>query len=426
MKPHFLENLKHIHFLKNQSLSFLTTLLLISITSFAQTATLKGVVLDEFNTPVAGANIACDGTGTQSNKNGVYELSIIANKEVAVIVSHISFKNVQFTIKLDENQEYELNPVLKTDIEQISEVVISGRERKVVEGITILDPETIRTTPSANAGVEGLLKSLPGVSSNNELSTQYSVRGGNYDENLVYVNEIEVYRPFLVRSGQQEGLSFLNTDLVRSVDFSAGGFQAKYGDKLSSVLDITYKRPTRIGATTDLSLLGGSVSAEGISKNKKIAAIMGVRYRDNSLLVESKNTETNFRPRFADVQTYISYTITDKFELGFLGNVALNTYDYEPISQQVNFGTLQTVQALTVQYQGQEKDRYETYFGAFKGTYRPNDDLTLKLIASGYHTQEQEHYDILAAYSLGSVNTDIGSEGVGEVEFSRGIGSQNK
>ncbi len=410
--------------MKNQSLLFLTILLFISITSISQTATLKGVVLDEFNTPVSGANISCDGTGTQSNKNGVYEISIIANKEVSVTVSHISFKNIQFTIKLDENQEYELNPILKPDIEQISEVVISGRERKVVEGITTLDPETIRTTPSANAGVEGLLKSLPGVSSNNELSTQYSVRGGNYDENLVYVNEIEVYRPFLVRSGQQEGLSFLNTDLVRSVDFSAGGFQAKYGDKLSSVLDITYKRPTRLGATADLSLLGGSISAEGISKNKKIAAIMGVRYRDNSLLVESKNTETNFRPRFADVQTYISYNITDKFELGFLGNIALNTYDYEPISQQVNFGTLQTVQALTVQYQGQEKDRYETYFGAFKGTYSPNEFLTLKLIASGYHTKEQEHYDILAAYSLGSVNTDIGSDGVGEVEFSRGIGSQ--
>ncbi len=382
------------------------------------------MVLDENNKPVQGANITYNNSGSQSDKNGVYQLSIPANEEIRVTISHIGLKNVQFVIKLEENQEYELNPVLKTTVEQISEVVISGRERKIVEGITTLDPETIRTTPSANAGVEGLLKSLPGVSSNNELSTQYAVRGGNFDENLVYVNEIEVYRPFLIRSGQQEGLSFVNTDLVRNVDFSAGGFQAKYGDKLSSVLDITYKRPTRLGATADMSFLGGSVSAGGITKNKKLAGVVGVRYRDNSLLVDARNTETNFRPRFADIQTYLSYNLTDKFELGFLGNLAINTYDYEPLTEQVNFGTLQTTQALIVRYQGQEKDRYDTYFGALKGTYRANEKLTLKLIASGYHTQEQEHFDILTFYALGTVNTDIGSENVGEVEFSEGVGSQ--
>jgi hypothetical protein len=410
--------------LKPNFFPLLILLILISISSSAQTATLKGVILNENNIPIQGANISYNDSGTQSDKNGVYQLSIPANQEITIHISHISLKNVQFVINLEENQEYEFNPVLKTDVEQIGEVIISGRERKIVEGITTLDPETIRITPSANAGVEGLLKSLPGVSSNNELSTQYAVRGGNYDENLVYVNEIEVYRPFLVRSGQQEGLSFVNTDMVRNVDFSAGGFQAKYGDKLSSVLDITYKRPTRLGATANLSLLGGSVSAKGISKNKKLAAIVGVRYRDNSLLVDAKNTETNFQPRFADVQTYLSYNFSSKFELGFLSNLALNTYDYEPLTEQVNFGTLQTVQALTVRYDGQEKDRYETYFGALKGTYRANDNLTLKLIASGYHTQEQEHYDIFAAYALGTVNTDIGSENLGEVEFSEGIGSQ--
>ncbi len=410
--------------MKNRFFLFLITSILFSYSSSAQNAILKGVVLDENNTPVQGANITFNNSGTQSNKNGVYELSIPANKEIQVVISHIALKSLQFTIKLEENQEYELNPVLKTNVEQISTVVISGRERKIVEGITTLDPETIRTTPSANAGVEGLLKSLPGVSSNNELSTQYSVRGGNYDENLVYVNEIEVYRPFLIRSGQQEGLSFVNTDLVRNVDFSAGGFQAKYGDRLSSVLDITYKRPTRIGATADLSLLGGSISAGGISKNKKLSGIVGIRYRDNSLLVNARNTETNFQPLFADIQTYLSYNVSDKFELGFLGNLAINKYDYQPLREQVNFGTLQTVQALIVSYQGQEEDQYDTYFGALKGTYRPNDNLTLKLIASGYQTQEQEYYDILAAYALGTVNTDIGSEDLGEVEFAEGVGSQ--
>ncbi len=405
--------------------SFLSIfILLVSYTTTAQNATLKGVILDQNNTPIQGANITYNDAGTQSDQNGVYQLIIPANKDIEVKISHISLKDIQFVINLEENQEYELNPILKTDVEQISEVVISGRERKTVEGITILDPETIRTTPSANAGVEGLLKSLPGVSSNNELSTQYSVRGGNFDENLVYVNEIEVYRPFLIRSGQQEGLSFVNTDLVRNVDFSAGGFQAKYGDKLSSVLDITYKRATRLSATADLSLLGASVSAGGVTKNKKLAGIIGLRYRDNSLLVDARNTETNFQPRFADVQTYLSYNINSKFELGFLGNLAINRYDYEPLSEQVNFGTLQTVQALTVLYDGQENDQYDTYFGALKGTYKPNENLTLKFIASAYHTQEQEHYDIFAAYALGTVNTDIGSENLGEVEFSEGVGSQ--
>ncbi|MEW7292781.1 TonB-dependent receptor [Aquimarina sp. 2304DJ70-9] len=411
--------------MKNKTLLLFTVFItIISFSSVAQTATLKGVILGEDNFPIQGANITYNTQGTESDENGVYQLSIPANQEVEIIISHLGLKDVQFKINLEEDQEYELNPVLKTNVEQISEVVISGRERKVVEGITTLDPETIRTTPSANAGVEGLLKSLPGVSSNNELSTQYSVRGGNFDENLVYVNEIEVYRPFLIRSGQQEGLSFVNTDLVRNVDFSAGGFQSKYGDKLSSVLDITYKRPTRLGTTANLSLLGGSLSAEGISKNKKLAAIVGVRYRDNSLLVDARNTETNFQPRFADVQTYISYNITNKFELGFLGNLAINTYDYEPLREQVNFGTLQNAQALTVVYDGEERDRYDTYFGALKGTYRVNDNLTLKLIASGYQTQEQEYYDIFASYALGTVNTDIGSEDLGEVVFSEGVGSQ--
>ncbi len=393
-------------------------------TVLAQEATLTGVVLDENNVPVQGANITYNNTGTQSDQNGVYVLNIPANQEIQINVSHIALKSLRFTIKLDENQEYELNPILKNNVEQISTVVISGRERKTVEGITTLDPETIRNTPSANAGVEGLLKSLPGVSSNNELSTQYAVRGGNFDENLVYVNEIEIYRPFLIRSGQQEGLSFVNSDLVRNVDFSAGGFQAKYGDKLSSVLDITYKRPTRLGASANLSLLGGSVSAGGISKNKKLSALVGVRYRDNRLLVNSKNAEVNFQPLFADVQTYLSYNFSDKFALDFLGNLAVNKYDYEPIEEQINFGTLQTVQALRVRYQGQEEDQYDTYFGALKGTYKPNDNLTLRFIGSAYQTQEQEHFDILASYALGTVNTDIGSEDLGDIEFAEGIGSQ--
>lgn len=256
------------------------------------------------------------------------------------------------------------------------------------------------------------------------MSTQYSVRGGNFDENLVYVNEIEVYRPFLVRSGQQEGLSFVNTALVQNLDFSAGGFQAKYGDKLSSVLDITYRTPIDFGARIDVNLLGGSITTETVSKDSKFSAITGLRYRNNSLLVKSKETETNFNPTFADAQSYLTYRFSEKFHLSFLGNFAINDYQYEPTTRQTNFGTLENPIALLVFYEGQENDKYQTYFGAFKGSYFVNDNLTLKLITSTFHTTEQEHFDILAQYRLGEVNSNIGDENLGEVEFTEGIGSQ--
>ena len=211
---------------------------------------------------------------------------------------------------------------------------------------------------------------------------------------------------------------------MQNVDFSAGGFQAKYGDKLSSVLDITYKTPYQFEVNTDLSLLGGSISVENISKDSKFSSIVGLRYRDNSLLVNAKETETNFKPAFADAQAFLTYKFSDKFQLSFLGNASINKYDYEPQTRQTNFGTLADPLALVVFYEGQEKDEYQTYLGAFKGTYFANDDLTLKLIASTYHTTEQEHFDILAQYNLGQVNTNIGDEDLGEVEFSEGIGSQ--
>lgn len=403
---------------------FVVLLLLVTFTAVAQTGTLKGVILNSTNTPIADVNITAGNSGTTTDENGYYSIKIPANQEVTVIFTHITFKSVTATFNLKNGEEVEFHPVMDDTIEQMATVVISGKTRKDVQGIITLQPETIRNIPGANSGVENLLKTLPGVSSNNELSTQYSVRGGNYDENLVYVNGIEVYRPFLIRSGQQEGLSFINTDLVQNVDFSAGGFQAKYGDKLSSVLDITYRKPYQFGVRADLSLLGASVSVEGRSKDSKFTGIVGMRYRDNSLLVNAKETETNYDPKFADVQTYLTYQFTDKFQLSFLGNASINKYNYEPETRQTNFGTLQNPLALLVFYEGQERDKYETYFGALKGTYEVNDYLTLNLIASTYHTVEEEHFDILAQYRLGEVNTNIGDEDLGEVEFSEGIGGQ--
>jgi len=398
--------------------------ILLPLYALAQTATVNGVVLDEDNFALQEVNVKTPLSGTSTNKNGFYKITVSANTDVTIIYSHVSHKNVTVTVNLKSGEIFEFNPILKTDVDQIETIVLNGKKRKDVQGIINIDPETLIKIPGAQAGVENLLKTLPGVSGNNELSTQYSVRGGNFDENLVYVNGIEVYRPFLVRSGQQEGLSFINSDLVQNVDFSAGGFQAKYGDKLSSVLDITYKRPKDFSVAADLSLLGGSVAVESASKDSKFTSITGLRYRDNSLLVQAKETETNYNPVFADVQTFLTYRFTDKFELSFLGNASLNKYNYEPQTRQTNFGTLDNPLALLVFYEGQERDSYQTLFGALQASYELNDNINLSVVASTYHTTEEEHFDILAQYRLGEVNSNIGDEDLGEVEFSEGIGSQ--
>ena len=397
---------------------------LFSIISFAQKARVKGVILDELKNPVENVSIQLESKITFTNENGFYSIEIPANQKVFLVFSHQSFKKSTIAVELKPNEDFELNPVMNSKIEQMGELVITSDSKKRIEGVTTIDPVIIRLIPGANAGIENIIKTLPGVYSNNELSTSYAVRGGNYDENLVYVNEIEVYRPFLIRSGQQEGLSFTNTDMVENVDFSAGGFQSKYGDKLASVLDITYRNPKRYKAGLEASLLGGSLTIEGVSKNQKWSNITGVRYRDNSLLVNSQETETNFKPTFFDVQTLVNFNASTKWNFSFLGNISQNKYNYKPLSRQTNFGTVSEPIALLVYYEGQEKDNYLTLFGAGKAVYQYNEKNKLKFIASTYHTQEQEYYDILAQYRLGEVDANIGSETFGDVVYSRGIGSQ--
>ena len=409
--------------MKTKSFLIILFFFFLGIYSYAQNARVKGIILDENNNPVENVNINAQNKSAKTNANGFYEISIPANQKISIIFSHVSLQKTTVTLQLKPNEDYEFNVTMNNKAEQMGEVVIVNNKKRV-QGITNIEPEVIRRIPGANAGIENILKTLPGVYSNNELSTQYAVRGGNYDENLVYVNEIEVYRPFLIRSGQQEGLSFTNTDLVQNVDFSGGGFQAKFGDKLSSVLDITYRRPTKFGATAEASFLGGSLSVDAVSKNQKWSALTGVRYRDNSLLVNSQETETNFKPTFADVQTNINYTASTKWQWSFLGNISQNKYNNQPLTRQTNFGTINDPIALLVFYQGQEKSKYDTYFGALKSTFTVNENFILKFIGSGYHTLEQEYFDINAAYSLGEVDGNIGGENFGNVTFSRAIGSQ--
>jgi hypothetical protein len=403
---------------------FCFVLFCIGLASSAQTSYVEGVILDKDNRPLENVNVSCLNNKSQSNESGFYKIAIPSNQKVVVEFTHVSLKKSSLKVALKPKEVYVFNMLMNDQEEQMGEVIINNKNKKAVQGMVTFDAKDIRFIPGANAGIENVLKTLPGVNSNNELSTQYSVRGGNYDENLVYVNEVEVYRPFLIRSGQQEGLSFINTDLVQNIEFSAGGFQAKYGDKMSSVLDITYRNPTQFGASLEMSFLGGSLAVDAVSKDKKWTAITGVRYRNNSLLVNSQETQTNYTPSFADIQTNINYQASRKWQWSFLGNISQNKYLYQPLTRQTNFGTASAPMVLGVYYEGREKDKYDTYFGALKTTYEVSDTFTLKFIGSVFHTIEQEYFDIYAQYRLGEVDANIGSDTYGDVAFSRGIGSQ--
>jgi len=394
------------------------------IQSFAQNAEILGVILDKNNNPIENINVISNLSGTTTNSNGFYSIKVTSNQDVNIEFTHINYKKISLKFNLNDDEIFEFNPIMDESIEQIATIVLNSRSRDNFSGVSNINPEVIRKIRGAQPGVENLLKTLPGVSISNELSTQYSVRGGNFDENLVYVNDVEVYRPFLVRSGQQEGLSFVNTDLIKSVKFSSGGFQSKYGDKMSSVLDIKYRKPVENKLSSNLNLLGSSISSDFISDNSKISNILGFRYRDNSLLVQSRETKTNYKPSFIDFQNLFTYTISDKIELSFLSNISINDYNYKPKTRQTNFGTLEDPTALIVYYNGQEKDKYKTFFSSLTAKINLKKNLILKVIASTFNTVEKEYFDILAQYNLGEVNSSIGDENLGEVEFSEGIGAQ--
>ncbi len=403
----------------------LCTLLCAANLLTAQSAAITGIILDEENRPLSNVSITAGTAGTISDSTGYYLLELKSDSEITIIFSHLGHERVELRgLILTTNQVFAFNPVMKTSVIQIDSVEVSATGEKSISGITNLSPELATKIPGANAGIENVLKLLPGVFSNNELSTQYGVRGGNYDENLVYVNDIEVYRPFLIRRGQQEGFSFVNSEMVEKVSFSPGGFQAKYGDKLSSVLDITYKTPTRFGLQAEASLLGASTTLETISKNKNFSSVTGMRYRNNSLLVNSQQTKSNFNPIFVDLQSYLTYRFSPRIHLHFLGNASLNEYRNQPLSRQTNFGTIANPQALQIFYLGQEKNRYASALGALKAAYFVNESLQLNFITSLYHTTEEEYSDVVAQYELGEIETDLGNNSLGEVTSSRGIGAQ--
>ena len=387
---------------------------LIFLNFYSQESVLTGLILNDQNLPITNVNIQFNKKGSTSDNNGYYRIEVESNKKIDVVFSHINYKELKITVDLTDNEILEFNPILNTKFEQISEVILNTTTRSELKSIQNISPEKLRYIKGVQPGIENILKTLPGVSINNEMSTQYSVRGGNFDENLVYVNGIEIYRPFLIRSGQQEGLSFINSEMIDDIKFSSGGFEAIYGDKMSSVLDIKYKSPNSNQYKLNSSFLGGSFTSENISKNKNISNILGLRYRDNSLLVNSKETNSNFKPSFLDIQNFFKINLNSKVSVSSIINFSLNKYNFQPINRQTNFGTLDDPLALIIFYDGEEKDKYSTYFNSVAIDFKPNQRDIYTLSSSFYNTNEKEYFDILAQYNLAEVNTNIGSENLGE------------
>jgi hypothetical protein len=410
-----------------KSFLFQFLLILSAASVFAQSnnATLFGKVTDENGKPVELANISLKNStiGTVSNRDGEYLLRIPAKRMVVIAYSMIGYQMVEKTITATEEQRINIDVVLRQIDQEIGEVQVTEHRRKKTNMDRIDAKYLTSITDAGTGGVEALIKTLPGVSTNNELSSQYSVRGGNFDENLVYVNDIEVYRPMLIRAGQQEGMSFINSDMVSSIEFSAGGFDAKYGDKMSSVLDIKYRKPTEFAGSASVSLLGGSLQLEDLSKNGKFSHITGIRYKTNRYLLGTLDEKGEYNPRFIDAQTYLTYKFSSAFDVSFLGNVAQNQYNFIPQTRKTSFGTWNQAYNATVYFEGQEVDKFATVTGALVANYHPGDRLNMKFIASAFHSKEEETYDIKGDYYLNELERNLGSDNLGDSVLNIGIGT---
>ncbi len=402
-----------------------TVLLLTGVLNVnGQTAEVYGLVTDHRNRPLFGVNVAIvgEGGGTITDENGRYSLRIPANRDVTLAFSYVGFNLQQIILRLKDNERRELNRQMEPGTQTLPPVEVTDTRAREA-GLTRINPKTIEQLPAVSGGFEAVLKTLPGVVSNNELSTQYSVRGGNFDENLVYVNDFEIYRPFLVRSGQQEGLSFVNSDMVSSVLFSSGGFESVYGDKMSSVLDVKYRKPKKTAGSANASLLGGAVQLEGALQNNKLTYLAGIRYKSNQYLLRTLETKGEYKPSFLDLQANIHYSFPSKTEINFLGHFSQNRYRFVPVTRQTDFGTINKALRLTVYFDGQEINNYETGMTGLSVTHQVTDSLKLKFLTSFYYSNETESFDILGQYFLDELERDPGSDAFGESAFTLGVGS---
>lgn len=396
-------------------------LLLPALTSAQVRSVVSGKVIDKKGVPVEFANVYIrnQGAGTFTDERGNFSLEIRSGDNILIEVSHTSFKKVSETVSVSQGESVDLQFELRYLEIQGVEILEDRSRKSAMQAVPIKD---IKINPTVQQGIESVLTSQLGVQISNELSSVYSVRGGSYAENLVYVNDIEVYRPFLARSGEQEGLSFPNPDMVGSIYFSAGGFEPRYGDRMSSVLDIRYKKPRNFGGSFSASLLGGSVSLESTSKDQKLTQVTGVRYFTNQYVLGTLDTQGDYRPDFTDVQTYWTYKISKKWEAAFLGNYSANNYRFVPGTRQTQFGSFNEALRFSVFFEGQELTSFETFFGAVSLENRPNSSTKLKFIASAFRTIEEENFSIFGQYSLDELERDLGDDNFGDVARNRGIG----
>ena len=408
--------------IKRSFLSLFTILLFTSTLYSQQYGRIAGVVTDTKKRPLQHVLISQENTrnSTETNAKGEYFLTVAKGDSLKILFSLMGYKKHLYIIpKFTEGMI--INAVLQEDDKELGAVTIEG-ERMITTVIERVD--YLATNRPANPwnSIESLLATMGGVSSTNELSNQYSVRGGNFDENIVYVNGIEIYRPLLVRSAQQEGLSFINPNMVKTVGFSAGGFSAEYGDRMSSVLDITYKKPKTFEGAVSASLLGGEAYVG--SSSDRFSQVTGVRYKTTRSLVKKTDTKAEYDPDFLDFQTYMTYEFSPKWEASFLGNYSYNRYKFTPTSRETKFGTLLTPRTFMVQFEGKEKDRFLTYQAAFTLKGKVTDKFTVGLTASTFASDEQERYDITGRYLL--KETDVTGENNPELEENLGIGTYHE
>jgi hypothetical protein len=372
-------------------------------------AALKGVMITDVEAQ----------TRVRTDRDGSFSIAIASDRLVTLEFSHPAYQLYTTSVILKPGEERMIRVELKD--RELGLVEVRDRYAGGMERIKPIDPGTI-PTPSGNFE-SYMVTTFLGTSSNNELSSQYSVRGGNFDENLIYVNDIEIYRPFLVRAGQQEGLSFIHSDLVQDIQFSAGGFDARYGDKMSSVLDIRYRTPDSLGGSVQASFMGANLHLEGVAmRNNRFTWLLGARYRANSYLLSSLQTKGDYNPVFADVQLLTGYRINEFWRTEMLAHYSSNDYRFVPESRETSFGTINNALKFTVYFEGQEVNSFRTFTGALALINERRDGTELKYIFSAFRSNENESFDVLGEYFIGELDNNLGSDNFGEVAFNRGIG----
>ena len=401
---------------------------LLCIFGYAQkrTAYVSGTLVDDSGSPLANVSVVVLGksTGIVTSDSGYFRIRVPADRSFALIFSHTGYAETQKNFLLNENEEEKITLRMESTGKTLETVVVSDERERKEAGLTKINPKNAQALPSTVGGIEGLIKIL--VGSNNELTSQYSVRGGNYDENLIYINDFEIFRPYLVRSGQQEGLSFINPEMAKNVNFYNGGFQAKYGDKMSSVLDIQYKKPTTFGGSAYISLLEQGAHLEGTSTNRKLTWLVGLRNRSNRNLLSSQETKGAYVPSSTDLQGYITYQLSNKLQLELLTNFSATQFSLVPESVQKTssvFSPLFTANlGLDIVFEGQEMNAYKTRMIGISAIHQPNKKLRLKWMLSHFQNKENENFDIAGSYLFGDRDFDNSSSTFGQIVNPLGAG----